>query len=475
MPAPNHIGTTERPLRVAIVGAGPAGFFAATALLEQTEVTVDVDVFDRLPTPYGLVRGGVAPDRPKMKSVASVYAKTAEHPAFFFFGNVELGRDLSVADLMGCYDQVLYASGNEADRRMGIPGEQLIGCTPASVFVGWYNGHPDYRCAEFDLSCHRVAIVGNGNVALDVARILARSYEELRATEIADHALEVLRQSQVEEIVVLGRRGPLQASFTPAELRELTGLRHARVEVSTEALELDEASRAHYERARPRDPQRQVVELLAAIASKAPSTAVRTVRLRFLVSPVGLVGDERGRVRALRLEKNRLVRDQDGAVGARGTGDIEELEVGWVFVSIGSRGKSIPGIPFDEQRGVIANVEGRVVDVETGEIRPGQYCAGWARTGPQGLIASNKVASAQVVRRMLEDVAQGRVSDPAHGGRAAMTTLLRERGVRYVTFEEWKVIDEAEIERGHARGAPRSKLVRVPEMLDLVEMKRRGW
>jgi ferredoxin/flavodoxin---NADP+ reductase len=469
------IGTTERPLRVAIVGAGPAGFYAAAALLEQKELVVEVDVFDRLPTPYGLVRGGVAPDRPKMKTVTSLYEKSAEHPGFAFFGHVELGRDVSVEDLLFCYDQVLYATGNEADRRMGIPGEQLTGCTPAAVFVGWYNGHPDYRSARFDLSCRRVAVVGHGNVALDVARILARSHDELRATEIADHALGVLGDSRVEEIVVLGRRGPLQAAFSPAELRELTGLRDARIAIAAEELELDLASRAEYDRARPRDPRRQNVDLMTTMARSAPSPARRTIRLRFLVSPLELLGDARGGVRGIRLETNRLVEQGDGSLGAVPTGRVEELEVGWVFVSIGRQGKDVPGVPFDRELGVIANVDGRVVDAETRAIRPNQYCAGWARSGPRGLIAATKVASAEVVARMLEDVAHGSVNEAERGGRVAMASLLSERAVRYVTFEDWKVIDQAEIQRGLARGAPRSKLVDIPEMLDLVEMTRRGW
>ncbi|MBN1611630.1 MAG: FAD-dependent oxidoreductase [Polyangiaceae bacterium] len=471
----SRVGTTERPLRVAVVGAGPAGFYAAAAFLEQTEVAIEVDMLDRLPTPYGLVRGGVAPDRPKMKSVTRLYEKSAEHPNFSFFGNVELGRDVSVGDLLVCYDQVLYAIGNEADRRMGIPGEHLTGCTPAAVFVGWYNGHPDYRSARVDLSCRRVAVVGNGNVALDVARILARSPEELRVTDIAEHALSALCDSRVEEIVVLGRRGPLQASFTPAELRELTELRAARVQISAEELALDETSRAQHDRARPRDPRRQNVELLTKIARSTPPRARRTIRLRFLVSPLELLGDERGSVRAIRLEHNRLVEQRDGSLGAVGTGQVEDLDAGWVLVSIGRRGRSTPGLPFDEQLGVVANIDGRVVDLETRAIRPNQYCAGWARSGPRGLIATSKVASAEVVARMLADAARGSVMEADRGGRAALESLLRDKGVRYVTFEDWKVIDRVEIQRGLARGAPRSKLVAIPEMLDLVEMKRRGW
>lgn len=470
-----HAPGEDRPLRVAVVGAGPSGFHAAMALLGQTQIPVEVDLFDRLPTPYGLVRGGVAPDHPKIKTVVKVYERAASDPRFRFFGNVELGRAIGVDDLVEHYDQIVYAIGNENDRRMGIPGEHLVGCTPATVFVGWYNGHPDYAQARFDLSCGRVAVVGNGNVAADVTRILARDHAELTDTDIADHALAALRESRVQEVVVLGRRGPLQVAFAPPELRELTELSGVRVEVSPEDLELDEADQAELATLRPKDPRRLNYQILSQAALQSEPTAERSIRFRFRVSPREILAGEGGRIRALRLASNQLVRQGDGGCRAVETGETEDIEVGWVFVSIGYEGRRIPGVPFDGGRGVIANVDGRVIDPVTGEPVANQYCVGWAKSGPRGLIAMHRGASTEVVGRMLEDARRGSVQGPPRAGGSAMSSLLESRGVSYVTFRDWQVIDQAEVERGRQRGAPRSKFVRVSEMIDLVEMQRRGW
>ena len=465
----------DRPLSVAVVGTGPAGFHAAMALLGQEQFAVQVDLFDRLPTPYGLVRGGVAPDHPKIKTVVKVYERAASDPRFRFFGNVELGRDISVGDLVELYDQIVYAIGNENDRRMGIPGEHLVGCTPATVLVGWYNGHPDYAQACFDLSCRKVAVVGNGNVAADVARILARTPEQLRTTDIADHALSALEHSRVEEIVLLGRRGPLQAAFAPAELRELLELPGVRTSITEEDLALDEADQAELAKMRPKDPRRRVYEILKEAVARPDPGGNKTLKLRFRVSPVQILGGPRGRMQALVLEKNRLVRDSEGACRAVGTGETEEFDVGWVFVSIGYEGRPVPGVPYDADRGVIANVDGRLIDPSTGVPLPGQYCVGWARSGAKGLIAMHRGASAEVVARMLEDVATHGVDQAPRGSGMEMAQRLEARGVQYVTFGEWEAIDQAEIERGRARGAPRSKFVEIPQMLDIAEMKRRGW
>ena len=465
-------GTSAEPLRVAIVGAGPAGFYAASALLGQNDVTVQVDLIDRLPTPYGLVRAGVAPDHQSIKKVVQVYERTARHPGFRFFGNVELGRDVQSRELVERYHQVVYAVGNENDRRLGIPGEQALGCTPATVFVGWFNAHPDYRNASFDLGVRRVAIVGNGNVAIDVARILGRTPAELEATDIADHALEGLRDSRVTHIFLLGRRGPLEAAFTPSELRELTELESTKLTVAPEELVLDDSGRAALEAARPKDPRRRNYEILQAAAAN-PRPAPRQIECRFLVSPREVLVGADGRVRGLRLERNELV-VEGGQQRARGTGVYEELEVGWVFVSIGYEGRPLPGVPFDRRQGTIANVDGRVIDPDTGEPARGEYCVGWARSGARGLIASHKAASAQVARTMLDDQAQGWV--PAvHRERDALAALLRERGVRFVTFADWEHIDRTEVERGAVRGAPRVKFSEVEQMIDLVELQRRGW
>jgi ferredoxin--NADP+ reductase len=468
MATDSKIGTEDSPLRVAVIGSGPSGFYAASALLKQNDHAVWVDVFDRLPTPYGLVRGGVAPDHQKIKTVTRVFEKSALRAGFRYFGHVELGRDVQVRDLLPHYHQIVYAVGNEDDRRMGIPGEYLIGCTPATVFVGWYNAHPDYRNARFDWNSKRIAVVGNGNVAVDVARILAKGHDELARTDIADYALEALDRSQAEEIVMLGRRGPLQAAFTPAELQELAELESAALCVGSSELELDPESRAELEAASPRSNARRNYEILSRTAFVAPKDR-KHIRLRFLVSPVEIVGDEQGRARRIRLEKNRLVRDRSGSLRARGTGEFEALEVDWVFVSIGYEGRRIAGIPFDEERGAIANVEGRVCDASTKEVVPNQYVVGWAKSGPRGLIGMHKAASAAVVKLMLEDVAAGSLKEASPIDGDSITRFLDNREVRYVTFDDWKIIDAAEVARGKRREAPRVKFSQIPEMLDALE------
>jgi ferredoxin--NADP+ reductase len=442
-------------MRVAIIGSGPAGFYAAEALLKQPGVRADVDMFDRLPTPYGLVRGGVAPDHPKIKGVTRVFAGTAARPTFRFFGNVKLGRDLSVEDLRRHYHQIVYATGNESDRRLGIPGEGIPRCTPATVFVGWYNGHPDYQPARFDFSVPRVAVIGNGNVSVDVARLLLRTPAELERTEIATYALDALRESQVREVFMIGRRGPAQAAFTPAELEELGKLEDADPIV-------DPAELAGL----PETPPGTNLAILRAFAARPPRPGTKRLYLRFLRSPVEVLAAADGGVAGLVLERNRLETRPDGAVVARGTGDRERLDVGMVLPAVGYAADPIPGVPHDEQARIIANVDGRVVDAVSRAPVPGEYVVGWARSGPQGLIGEHKRASAQVVARLVEDApaAERRELPP----REAIEALLQERGVRFVSFDDWRRLDEVEVARGAVRGAPRDKIVEVEMMLEIL-------
>lgn len=442
-------------MRVAIIGSGPAGFYAAEALLKRSDAPVDVDMFDRLPTPYGLVRGGVAPDHQKIKAVTRVFASTAARPTFRFLGNVQLGRDVTVEELRRHYDQIVYATGNEVDRRLGIPGEGIWRCTPATVFVGWYNGHPDYRHAKFDFSSRRVAVVGNGNVAIDVARILLRTRAELERTDIAAHALEALRESQVREVYLLGRRGPAQAAFSPAEIRELGALSAA--DPIVDPADLVGCA----------DPEPGGnVEILRSFAARRPRPDAKKLHLRFLVSPVEVLADSAGGVAGLALEKNRLETKPDGTVAARGTGEIERLEVDMVLPAIGYAAERIPGVPFDEKARIIANEDGRVVDPVRRTVIPNEYVVGWARSGPQGLIGEHKRASAHVVAHMVADGAglEARALPP----RDAIDDLLRERGVRLVSFSDWKQLDDVEVARGARRGAPRDKIVDVEAMLALL-------
>jgi ferredoxin--NADP+ reductase len=448
-------------MRVAIVGSGPAGFYAAEALLRRADVRVEVDVFDRLPTPYGLVRGGVAPDHQKIKTVARVFAATAARPSFRFLGNVQLGSDVQVEDLRRHYHQILYATGNEADRRLGIPNEGIDRCTPASVFVGWYNGHPDYRNARIDLSVRRVAVVGNGNVAVDAARILLRTRAELERTDVAGHALETLKGSAVREVHLLGRRGPEQAAFTPSELKELGELEDADPVVDPSEL----AGCA------PGEPGGNV-EILRAFAARAPRPGARRLHLRFLVSPTEILAGADGGVSGIALERNRLEARPDGTVAARGTGVIERLDVDMVVPAIGYAADRIPGVPYDEKARIVANRDGRVVDPATGAVVPNEYVAGWARTGPQGLIGEHKRASAHVVDHMIADGA-GLESRPLPP-RDAIDALLRERGVKLVSFDDWKQLDDVEVARGARRGAPRDKIVDVGAMLEILGSARDG-
>jgi ferredoxin--NADP+ reductase len=454
-----------QPLRVAVVGSGPAGFYAAEALLRNGELPVEVDVFDRLPTPYGLVRGGVAPDHPKIKSVARVLERTAERPPFRFLGNVALGRDLSVEELRAHYHQVVYATGNEADRRLGIPGEGIPGSTPAAVFVGWYNGHPDYAPARIRLDTARAAVVGNGNVAVDSARILLRTPAELAATDMADYARQALAASRVREVWLLGRRGPAQAAFTPQELEELVGLEDTDVHVDPADLELDAASAAEV----AASPLRQrTLGILREAAARGVAGRGRSLHLRFRVSPSELLADESGRLRALTLELNALERGPDGSVSVRPTGRTETLEAGLALSAIGFEADRIPGVPFDEDARCVANLDGRVRDPGTGRVVPNEYVVGWARTGARGLIGSHRTGSAEVVGRMLDDWRAGSSGPRELPPRKAVDARLAERGVKVVGFPDWKRLDAVEVARGALRGAPRDKIVDVRAILDLL-------
>jgi len=456
-------GTDAQPLRVAIVGAGPTGFYAADQLLRDKTVVVEVDMFDRLPTPYGLVRAGVAPDHQKIKSVTAAFDKVAAHPRFRFFGAVELGKHVTVDDLRRHYHQMMYTTGAQTDRRMGIPGEDLRGSHPATEFVAWYNGHPDYRDYQFDLSQERVAVVGVGNVAVDVARILSRSPAELATTDIADHALEALRASRVKEVYLLGRRGPAQAAFTNPEIKELGELEDADIVVRPDEAELDALSRAALERSPDRATQKKV-EILQGYAVRVPTGKSRRLVLRFLVSPVELIGDAAGRVVAMRLARNELYATPSGTLQAKATDRVEELPVGLVFRSVGYRGVPLPGVPFNESWGVILNEKGRVLNPETKQPVRGEYTAGWIKRGPTGVIGTNKPDAAETVAAMMDDVAAGAVLEPPEATAAAAERLVRERQPEFFSYQDWLRLDAIETARGRAGGRPRVKLTRVGEM-----------
>jgi len=457
-------GTEAQPLRVAIVGAGPTGFYATDQLFRQPGLVVDVDMYDRVPTPYGLVRAGVAPDHQKIKSVTAAFDKVAAHPRFRFFGAVELGRHLSVDDLRAHYHMIIYTTGAQTDRRMGIPGEDLQRSHAATEFVAWYNGHPDYRDLTFDLSQERAAVVGVGNVAADVARILSRTPEELAATDIADYALEALSASRIREVYVLGRRGPAQAAFTNPEVRELGELAGADVTARPEEVEPDELTRQALERASDRATQKKV-EILKEFSRRTPTGKPKRLIMRFLVSPVELLDDGRGGVAGMRLVRNRLYATATGTLQPKATEHFEQLPVGLVFRSVGYRGVPLPGIPFNDDWGVILNEKGRVLDAETKLPLVGQYTAGWIKRGPTGVIGTNKPDAAETVTGMLEDLARDIHLRPADPSPPAVERLVRERQPQYLSYQDWLRLDEIETRRGKETGRPRVKFTRVKDML----------
>lgn len=447
-----------RPLRVAVIGSGPSGVYTTEALIKQTTIPVQVDVLDRLPTPYGLVRYGVAPDHQAIKSVTKVMQKVLQDLRVRFFGNVCFGQDLTHADLRHLYDAVVYTVGASADRSLGIPGEDLPGSLSATEFVAWYNGHPDYATRNLTLDASGVAVVGVGNVAVDVTRILSKSAGELGKTDIADHALKVLAQSQVKDVYMLGRRGPAQAKFTTKELRELGDLPEADIVVRAEDLDLDERSAASIAND---PPMLKNLEVLREFAAKPLQGKPRRVHLRFLVSPVEILG--KGKVQGIRLERNRL----DENLNAVGTGEFETLGVGMVLRSVGYRGVALPDVPFDSRRGVIPNLGGRVT--QDGNVVPGEYTAGWIKRGPSGVVGTNKADAAETVKLLLEDAPSlplAEEPDPA-----ALVRLLKVRGVEFISFEGWAMLDHHETTLGQARGRPRVKVTSVEEMLQLIREK----
>ncbi len=458
-------GGERNPLRVAIVGSGPAGFYAAEHLLRQEELATEVDVFDRLPTPFGLVRAGVAPDHPKIKSVIRVYEKTAARDGFRFFGNVEVGRDVSAAELAERYHAVIYAYGAATDRQLGIPGEDLPGSHPATAFVAWYNAHPDFADHEFDLSCERAVVIGNGNVATDVARMLALTREELEGTDTAAHAIDPLAECGVREIVILGRRGPVQAAFTNPELRELGEMEDADVDVDPAELELDPDSHAHLESDDADITTRRNVEILTEFARRKPVGKPKRIALRFLRSPIEVQGE--GKVERLLVARNELYRDDSGAIRARDTGQRETIECGLVMRSIGYAGIALDGVPFDPRRGLIPNQNGRVTELESGRRAEGQYAVGWIKRGPSGVIGTNKKDAQETVDGLVEDAKAERIPSPRLASdRAAIVELLAERAPDVVGFQGWEAIDRAERGRGEPLGRPRVKFVRIGEMLE---------
>ena len=435
-------------MRCAVIGAGPAGFYACDKLLAAG---FEVDLLEALPTPFGLVRSGVAPDHPNIKAVTRMYEKTAAKPGFRFFGGVALGEHVSRAQLLEHYHAVVYAFGTTDDNRLGIPGEDRPGSYPATRFVAWYNGHPEATDDEFDLTAERAVVIGNGNVAVDVARMLLLDPDELALTDTADHAIGPMSAGHVREVVVLGRRGPEHAAFTNPELRELGEMTGVDVQVDPADLEGVEE---------PEEPtKRRNVEILRGYAERPPGSAGRRIVLKFRRSPVEILGEgEDGPVTGIRVVRNRIE-----AGRAVPTGEEEVLACGLVFRSIGYTGRPVDDVPFDPARGLIRNDGGRVCD-EDGVPHRGEYVVGWIKRGPSGVIGTNKKDAVDTVAKIVADAEAGVLDEPRPGADAC-AQWLAACAPDAVTWTEWQAIDEHERAAGEPHGRPRVKLVRVADLV----------
>ena len=455
----SRLGTRENPLIVAVVGSGPSGFYATDALF-KADLEVRINMFERLPVPYGLVRSGVAPDHPKLKQVIKVYARLAEAEEFNYIGNVTAGSDISIDELRSNHHAVILTCGAETDRRLGIPGEDLAGSYTATEFVGWYNGHPDYRDREFDLSHETAVIIGQGNVAADVSRILAKTVDELKHTDIAEHALDALADSEIKNIYVIGRRGPAQAKFTSKELKEFGALAACGPVIDTTELVLNRESEVELAE-KTNAGNKKIYDLFCGFAGREATTDRRCI-FTFLKSPREMIGD--GRVERLVIEKNNLS-GEPFRQSARGSGETFSIETGIVFRSIGYHGIPMSGVPFDESRGVFSNDKGKII--KDGAVDPGLYTSGWIKRGPTGIIGTNKADSVETVGMLLEDLDKLDTGE-SRSGAAGCYEIFNQRGIRYISFSDWKKIDDAEISRGLTTGKPREKYTSINEMLALL-------
>lgn len=464
------MGGAEHPLRVAIIGSGPSGFYAAEHLLSHDDLNVQVEMFDRLPTPFGLVRAGVAPDHPKIKSVTRVFDKVAANPDFCFRGNVEFGRNIEHEDLLEYFHAVIYCVGARSDRRLGIAREYLPGSHGASDFVGWYNASPDQRNLTFDFSGERVVVVGNGNVAMDVARVLMLPPEELAATDIGGHALRALSANKVREVTILGRRGPAQAAFTYRELRELAERDDIDVIVDPGDMQLDPHSLhdTSHSADRGRD---QVLDLLRELSERGDRGHDRRIVFRFLVSPVEIVGINR--VEGVDVVHNDLYRGNNGELRARATDRHEIVPADIVFRAIGYQGVALPGVPFDPITSTIPNDRGRVIDSLTGQPREGEYVAGWIKRGPNGIIGTNKPDAQETVEMLVEDLRAGRMRKQVLSPEV-FNRFLSQRQGEVVSFDDWKFLDSREVAKGEELGRPRLKFARVENMLRVLRHRDRN-
>ncbi|WP_107659471.1 FAD-dependent oxidoreductase [Nocardia suismassiliense] len=451
---PKELGT----LRVAIVGAGPAACYAADELLRRADV--EIEMFDRVPTPWGLVRAGVAPDHPGTKTVSSLFESAFRRETLQYYLNVEVGTHISHEELLRHHHAVIYAVGASTDRKLGVPGEDLPGSHSATEFVAWYNGHPDFADRQFDLSGERAVIVGNGNVALDVARVLTVDPDELAKTDIADHALDALRRSNIREVVVLGRRGPLQAAYTSSEFLALAHLQGIDVIVDESDLALDHASQALLDDPQVEPSLKLKYTLAEEYAGGRRDPSHKRIVFRYLASPTALAGTDH--VEAIEFAHNELF-EENGQLLARQTERTERMDASLVLRSIGYRGAAVADVPFDERRGVMPNEHGRVLSAD-GTPLSGVYASGWIKRGARGVIGSNRIDAEETVENLISDFTSGKLAAP-EADRAALKALLGQRQSDLVDREGWRAIDQAERAAGKSAGRPRVKFTTREDLL----------
>lgn len=462
------VGTEERPLTVGIIGSGPSGFYTAEALI-KSGLTVEIDMLEYLPTPFGLVRAGVAPDHQKIKGVTTIYERIARSPEFRFWGNVNYGEDISYDELKELFDVVVYAIGAQSDTKMNIPGIELDGCFSATKFVAWYNGHPDYQDLDFDPNAESVTIIGMGNVALDIARILALSEDELNRTDIPHENVEKLAKSSIKEINIVARRGPLQAAFTPAGSREFPELEEAIAYTDPSELQLEGNSQLILEQTQDKRVISNL-KFLEQISNHKPEEDKARINFIFRRSPVQVNGKEK--VESLDLVKNELFADETGKVHLTATQSVEQIKTDLLITSIGYRVKPVPGIPIDEKRGTIENSDGRVT--ENGELREGEYVVGWAKRGANGIIGTNKSDSIATIDNLLFDVNSLEKPLLPEPQELRVLKLLVDKGVHFVPFEDWKLIDDIEKTEGAEKEKPREKVTNVHEMIKIIANEKLG-
>ncbi len=454
----------DKKIRIAIVGSGPAAFYAAEHLQKRLDNRAYIDMFEKLPTPHGLVRTGVAPDHQKIKTVARIYDKVASHPQFRFFGLVEFGKHVKLSDLRRYYHQVIFATGAQTDRKIGIPCEDIPGSHTATEFVAWYNTHLEYTNYKVNLSGEKVVIVGVGNVAVDVARVLSLTKNEMQKTDIADYAMEQIAKSGIKEIFMLGRRGPAQAAFTNPELKELANLKDADLLTRADEIKPDPITLAQLKE-KPDSATEKKLELLRDASRRVPSKS-KKITIRFLVSPVEIIAGENGRVKSVKVVKNRLYRSENGSLRPKPTDQTEEITADLVFRSVGYRGIALADVPFDEKQGVIPNEKGRILDRAGGVAITGLYTSGWIKRGPTGVIGTNKRDSGETVNCMVEDIEAGKVFNPDLSSFKSIKQLFKHKSISY---NDWLKVDSFEKEEGGKKGKPRDKVTNLNKILKILE------